>query len=179
MKTLTLLRHAKSGWDDQVARDFDRPLNPKGQRAAQAMGRHMRSLALQFDAVVASPALRVVETIEHVERGFGGALAPVWDRRAYLASAETLVDIVREQVDAVARVLLIGHNPGLEDLTLALVPASGGDPLRDGVEEKYPTASLAEISFDVADWRGVGPGGGTLARFVRPRDLDPSLGPDD
>jgi phosphohistidine phosphatase len=63
MKTLTLLRHAKSGWDDPVARDFDRPLNPKGHRAAQAVGRYMKAIGLGFDHVVASPAVRVTETL--------------------------------------------------------------------------------------------------------------------
>ena len=71
MKTLTLLRHAKSGWDDPVARDFDRPLNPKGQRAAAMVGRHMKALGLAFDHVVASPAARVVETLDHLGQGYG------------------------------------------------------------------------------------------------------------
>ena len=177
MKTLTLLRHAKSGWDDPVARDFDRPLNPKGRRAAETVGRHMKSLGLAFDHVVASPAQRVVETIAEVEAGFGAALAPAWDRRAYLASSATLLDIVRETPPDAARVLLIGHNPGLEDLVLLLVPDRSGD-LRDAVEQKYPTAALAEMTFDVDDWPSLSPGGATLTRFVRPRDLDAGLGPD-
>ena len=80
MKTLTLLRHAKSGWDDPVARDFDRPLNARGRRAAVTMGRHVRDLQLRFDAVVASPATRVDETVVEFERGLGRALMPAWDR---------------------------------------------------------------------------------------------------
>jgi phosphohistidine phosphatase len=175
MKTLNLLRHAKSGWDDPVARDFDRPLNPKGQRAAQAMGRHMRGLGLEFDAVAASPAQRVIETLEHVAIGYGSELAPAWDQRLYLASAETLLDAARALPDAAESALLVGHNPGLEELVLLLVPEGG---LRDDVERKFPTASLAEIRFDCDDWGSIGPGGGTLIRFVRPRDIDASLGPD-
>ena len=176
MKTLTLLRHAKSGWDDPIARDFDRPLNPKGRRAAAVVGRHMRALGLAFDRVVASPAVRVVETIGEVESCYG-PLSPGYDRRLYLASDTTLLDVVREVAGDAAAVLLIGHNPGLEDLVLSLVPDIPGT-LRDSVEEKYPTATLAEMTFAVDDWAGVGPGGGTLTRFIRPRDLDPSLGPD-
>ena len=130
MKTLTLLRHAKSGWDDPVARDFDRPLNPKGQRAAQTMGQHMRTLGLEFDHVLASPAVRVTETLEAVEAGYGTGLAPAWDKRIYLASSAMLLDLVRELPDALGRVLLVGHNPGLEDLALYLVPDDGG-PSRD------------------------------------------------
>jgi phosphohistidine phosphatase len=176
VKTLTLLRHAKSGWDDPVARDFDRPLNPKGRRAAQLMGRHLKSEELTFDHVVASPARRVVETIAEVEAGYGAPLSPAWDKRAYLASAATLLDLARETPAEAERLLLIGHNPGLEDLVLLLVP-DGGE-LRDAVEEKYPTAAVAELTFDVADWPSLAPGGATLTRFVRPRDLDATLGPE-
>lgn len=178
MKTLTVLRHAKSSWDDAVARDFDRPLNARGQRAAMTVGRHMRSEGLEFDHVVASPAVRIVETIEQVETGYGGALAPAWDRRIYLASASTLLDVIHELPDGADSALLIGHNPGLEDLVLMLVPDRAGDLLRDSVEEKFPTAALAVITFDTADWGGIRSNAGSLARFVRPRDLDPALGPE-
>lgn len=175
MKTLTLLRHAKSGWDDPVARDFDRPLNPKGQRAAAMVGRHMKALGLTFDHVVASPAARVVETLDHVEQGYGGDLAPAWDKRIYLASTATLIDVVHDLPAGAEHVLLIGHNPGLEELVLLLVPDGA---LRDEVAIKFPTATLAEMTFDVEGWREVEAGNATLTRFVRPRDLDPSLGPD-
>ena len=180
MKTLTLLRHAKSGWDDGVQRDFDRPLNPKGRRAAQTIGRHLRREALAFDHVVASPAQRVVETLAEVEAGYGASLSPAWDKRLYLASAETLLELVRALPDAHARVLLVGHNPGLEDLVLELVP-DGADQNRgprDAVEMKYPTAALAELSWSDG-WPGLRSGGATLTRFTRPRDLDPTLGPDE
>jgi phosphohistidine phosphatase len=177
MKTLTLLRHAKSGWDDAVQRDFDRPLNAKGRRAAQAVGRHMRREGLGFDAVIASPALRVEQTLDEVRAGYGGELTPAWDRRVYLASASTLLDLVREADDAHATLLLVGHNPGLEDLVLLLVPDAARG-LRGEVEEKYPTASLAELSLPIDRWADAAAGGATLTRFVRPRDLDPGLGPD-
>lgn len=178
MKTLTLLRHAKSGWDDPVLRDFDRPLNGKGKRAAQMVGRNWRSLALGFDHVVASPAVRVIETLEQVAAGYGEALAPVWDRRLYLASATTLLDIVHELPAGASNALLVGHNPGLEDLVLMLVPDTAEQPLRDDVEAKFPTASTVQMQFDVDDWRKVASGKAKLSVFVRPRDLDPTLGPD-
>ena len=178
MKTLTVLRHAKSSWDDAVARDFDRPLNVKGQRAAATVGRHMRSEGLSFDHVVASPAVRIVETVEEVESGYGSALAPAWDRRIYLASASTLLDVIHELPKGADSALLIGHNPGLEDLVLMLVPDRAGDLLRDSVEEKFPTAALAVITFDTSDWGAVRSNSGILVRFVRPRDLDPALGPE-
>lgn len=177
MKTLTLLRHAKSGWDDPRSRDFDRALNPKGKRAAAQIGQYLRRERLAFDHVVASPAVRVVETLAEVEAGYGETLAPVWDKRIYLASAVTLLDIVQGSPADAARVLLVGHNPGLEDLALLLVPLSA-DPPRAALEQKYPTATVAEIAFEGA-WADLAANTGRLTRFVRPRDLDPSLGPDE
>jgi len=177
MKTLTLLRHAKSSWDDPVARDFDRPLNGKGQRAALAVGRYLRSEGMTFDHVVASPAIRIVETVEQIESGYGCDLAPIWDRRVYLASAGSLLDIVHELPAQARTALLLGHNPGLEDLILTLIPDRAGDALRDSVEEKFPTAAIAEMTFDVADWTAIRADSGRLVRFIRPRDLDPALGP--
>jgi phosphohistidine phosphatase len=179
MKTLTLLRHAKSGWDDPVARDFDRPLNGKGKRAAAMVGRHMKSLGLAFDHVIASPAVRVIETLDEVSTGYGEALAPAWDRRIYLASAVTLLDVIHDLPETAEHVLFAGHNPGLEDLVLMLVPDTLAEPLRDEVEQKYPTATIAELRFESGNWGDVAAGTARLARFVRPRDLDPALGPDE
>jgi phosphohistidine phosphatase len=178
MKRLTLLRHAKSGEDLAAARDFDRRLNGKGRRAARAMGRHMHDAQLAFDRVVASPAARVVETVREIGAGYGADLAPAWERRIYLASAPELLDLVHEAPDAATSLLLVGHNPGLEQLVLMLVADQADDGARDRVEEKYPTASLAEIMFEVDQWADILPGSGRLLRFVRPRDLDPALGPE-
>lgn len=178
MKRLTLLRHAKSGWDDPVSRDFDRPLNPRGKKASETIGRWLKNQGISFDHIAASPAVRVVETIDHVAIGYGETMAPVWDKRAYLASSSSLLDIIHEAPADSERMLLVGHNPGLEDLILSLVPDQVGDEARDAVEEKYPTASLVEIDFDVAAWTDIKPGAGTLVYFKRPRDLDPALGPE-
>lgn len=176
MKTLILLRHAKSSWDDHGVRDFDRRLNPKGERAARTMGNHMRSIGVSWDHAIASPAARVVETLEQVSQGYGRRIDPDWDRRAYLASAATLLELVHEAPASADGLLLSGHNPGLEDLILLLVP--DGDTKRDQVEIKFPTASLAVISCEGDGWADVAPGRGTLITFTRPRDLDPGLGPD-
>jgi phosphohistidine phosphatase len=176
VKTLTLLRHAKSGWDDTVPRDFDRPLNPKGRRAAAMVGRHLRSLGVGFDHVVASPAVRVEETLGEVQSGLGLSLQPAFDRRIYLASAATLLDVVHDLPAEADRVLLVGHNPGLEELVLMLVPGCTGC-LREEVEQKYPTATVAEMTM-AGNWSDAGNGTAALTRFIRPRDLDPTLGPD-
>lgn len=176
MKSLTLLRHAKSGWDDPVSRDFDRPLNPRGRRAARTVGLEMKAQKLVFDLVLASPARRVIETLEEVEAAYG-ALRPDYDQRLYLASTATLVEIVRATPVSVGRLLLVGHNPGLEELALRLSRGDGGG-LRGEVEVKYPTGTVAEISLPVEHWSEVEEGIGKIERFIRPRDLDPELGPD-
>lgn len=167
MKTLTLLRHAKSGWDDPSLTDFERPLNARGREAARAMGREVRALGLGWDHIVASPAARVEETIDGLAESYG-PLAPGYDERVYLASAETLLALVRATGDACDRLLIVGHNPGMERLGLLLGRAG---PLRDEIAAKYPTGALAELALPVDRWRDVGPGSGTLQRFIRPRDL--------
>jgi phosphohistidine phosphatase len=178
-KTLYLLRHAKSGWDDPVPRDFDRPLNKKGERAARAIGQWMASHGLNFEHVIASPAVRVIETLDGVWAGFGRRIGPTWERRIYLASGATVIDVLREVDDAHDVVLVVGHCPAMEDVVLDLVANDGRSPLRDIVEEKYPTAALAELVIDIKSWSEIGKPVAHLKRFVRPRDLDPTLGPDE
>jgi phosphohistidine phosphatase len=177
MKTLTLLRHAKSSWDSPAASDFDRPLNKRGHRAAKAMGHALRDQGLAFDAVLASPAARVVETLAGVAEGYGEPLDAEYDRRVYLGSAALLLQLVRLTDDAADRLLLVGHNPGLEALALMLTDADHSG-LRAELVEKYPTATLAEIAFPASRWREVAAGTGLLARFIRPRDLEPDLAGD-
>lgn len=168
MKTLTLLRHAKSGWDDPSLTDFERPLNARGREAALALGRALRALGLAWDRVLASPAARVTETIDGLAESYGD-LRPVYDERIYLASPGTLLALVRDTADACRGLLIVGHNPGMERLALLL---SRGGALRDEVAAKYPTGALAELAFPVDHWRDVAEGTGTLQRVLRPRDLE-------
>ena len=121
--TLTLFRHAKSSWDDAVPRDFDRPLNTRGEKAAFIMGIWAKRNGLTFDHVVASPAVRVIETIDQFVQGTGERIEPNWDRRIYLASSATLMDVLRDQSDAHKNLLMVGHNPGLEDLVFDFLRA--------------------------------------------------------
>ncbi|PCD04160.1 histidine phosphatase family protein [Sphingomonas spermidinifaciens] len=178
MPSLTLLRHAKSSWDDAVTRDFDRPLNARGRRAAVVVGSWMKGEGLSFDHVAASPATRVIETLDGVSEGYGRPIEPAWDKRIYLASAATLLDLVREFPAGAAHALMVGHNPGLEDLVLALAADSPDSPLRGEVEIKYPTAAIAVLHWE-GGWADACEGGAVLDRFVRPRDLAEGLGPDD
>lgn len=175
MKTVILLRHAKSDWSDTVQRDFDRPLNARGQRAARVMGEWARNNGITFDSIVASPAVRVIETLDHFLEGYASAVDIRWDRRIYLASSATLLDVLRDLPDTIGVVLMAGHNPGLEDLVLDL--GAGDAALRAEVEIKFPTASMARIRFDVDHWAKLGESG-QLDMFRRPRDVDPALGPE-
>ena len=186
MKTLGLFRHAKSDWDDPRARDFDRPLNARGRAWAPIMGDHIRSYCVErglaWNRIMSSPAVRAAQTIELAAQGAGlvphltkgAALAINWDRRLYLASSATLIDVLRELPETLESMLMVGHNPGLEDLIFDLVPDDGSSPLRDIVEVKFPTASFALLELDIAHWSEVDDGCARLVHLTRPRDLPPA-----
>ena len=177
MKMLGLFRHAKSDWNDARLRDFDRPLNKRGRRGAALMGAHIRDYRPNWGRIIASPAVRVTQTIE-IAAEFAGSSPPInWDRRIYLASSVNLIELLREQANELDAIIMVGHNPGLEDLIFDLVPDDGSSPLRDLVEEKFPTAAFAVIELPVDHWAEVHEGEARLVHLMRPRDLDASLGP--
>lgn len=178
MKLLGLFRHAKSDWLDPRARDFDRPLNDRGKKGAAIMGRHIRDHGVRWDRVIASPAIRCAETIEIAVEAAARPIAINWDRRIYLASSATLADLLRELEGDPKAVLMVGHNPGLEDLIFDLVPDDGSSPLRDIVETKFPTAAFAVLHLDIDRWSDLADNCGRLVHLTRPRDLDPALGPE-
>lgn len=170
MKTLILLRHAKSGWEDGDASDFERHLNQRGRSAAQRVGRSVRARGPEFDAVVISPAARSAETWEGFVQGYGPAPEPTLEPSVYLATVETLLDLVRATDDSIERLLVIGHNPGLERLALLLSQSEDGARAR--LAEKYPTGALVEIELPVDHWRDAAVSTGTIRRFVTPQDLE-------
>ena len=174
MKRLGLLRHAKSDWDDLTLRDFDRGLNDRGRRGAKLMGDHIRDHGARWDLVLASPAQRVKRTL-----AASGLDVPVrFEEAIYLAESGTLMKLLQdlEEPDAV---LLAGHNPGLQELALDLVPAEREDALFAEVMEKFPTAAFAVFELAIDSWSELTTGCGTLVHFARPRDLDSALGPDE
>ncbi len=178
MKTLGLFRHAKSDWQDPRARDFDRPLNARGRKGAVIMGQHIKDHGLRWERMISSPAIRCAETIELACQAAGQPVAVNWDRRIYLASSVTLADLLREQAGDPESILMVGHNPGLEDLIFDLVPDDGSSPLRDVVEEKFPTASFAVLELDIDKWSNLKDRCARLVHLTRPRDLDAALGPE-
>ncbi len=174
MKKLGLLRHAKSDWDDMAKRDFDRGLNDRGRKGASLIGKHITRQGLDFDLLLASPAERVQRTLEAALP----ELAPQFDQRLYLAGSDTLMDVLREKGGDAAAVLIAGHNPGLQELLFALVPPASEDALFDQAASKYPTATFALFELDIDDWAELDDDCGRLVQFTRPRDLDPTLGPE-
>lgn len=172
MKTLGLLRHAKSDWGQSDKRDFDRGLNARGRRGAALMGAHVRRHGVTWDRLIASPAKRVRLTLESAAIG----LAPEWEERLYLAPTDTILDVLRAATgDAV---LIAGHNPGLGDLILELVAPRRENALFDEAKVKFPTAAFAVLELPIDHWTDLRPECGALVHFKRPRDLNPELGPE-
>jgi phosphohistidine phosphatase len=178
MKLLGLFRHAKSDWNDARLRDFDRPLNERGRKGAALMGVHIRDHGARWSRVIASPAARVTQTIEIASEAAGESPPVIWDRRVYLASSVILMELLREQEGDPPSIIMVGHNPGLEDLIFDLVPDDGSSPLREIVEVKFPTAAYAVIELDIDRWQDIREGCGLLVHLMRPRDLDSELGPE-
>ncbi len=172
MRQLLLLRHAKSSWDDPSLPDHARPLNPRGRRAGAAMAQAIRELGLSPDVVLVSSSRRTLQTLELVRPAFEtGTLIEPMDA-IYLAPWPSLLDLLREAPETARSVMIIGHNPGLHDLALALAGEARQPAPEDAqrLAEGYPTGALAEFAVAVP-WRMLEPGGGRLVRFLVPRDL--------
>jgi phosphohistidine phosphatase len=168
MKRVYLLRHAKSSWKDDSVADRDRPLAGRGRRAAKAMAGHLDAEGIRPDLVLCSPARRTRETLQRVEGAFGDRVEARFDEALYGASEPELLARLKALPQEVGSVMLIGHNPGLEELALAL--ASDGEGLAR-MREKYPTAALATIDLPAERWSAIERGSGELVGYVRPRDL--------
>jgi phosphohistidine phosphatase len=167
VRTLYLLRHAKSSWDDPGLADHDRPLAPRGERAATTMAEHLRDEGIAPALVLCSSSRRTRETLERIASAVGDEADVEFERELYAASAQQLLDRLRDVDDDVESVMVIGHNPGIEQLALSL--AGEGERLAD-MRRKYPTAALATIEFD-GPWSELEPGGARLADFVKPKEL--------
>jgi phosphohistidine phosphatase len=161
MKTLYLLRHAKSSWKDAGLADFDRPLNERGRRAAPFMGRLMRDRGADVDLIISSPAKRARKTAKLFLEAGGFETDVLNDERIYEASPSTLMYVAGEIDDRFSSVVLVGHNPGMEGLIRALT----------GQSEPMPTAAIAIIKLAIDSWKDIAAGVGVLATVIRPRDV--------
>ena len=172
-KRLYLLRHAKSSWDDPTLADYDRPLAARGRRASKVMAEHTRREGIAPELVLCSPSRRTRQTLKRVAPGLGKNAYVQIEPALYAASATTLLEELHEVPDEVDSVMLIGHNPGIQDLALSLARA-GSESLR--VSSKFPTAALATLNHNVT-WRGLVPGSAELVSFVTPKQLSRGRGP--
>lgn len=165
MRTLYLLRHAKSSWANPALADRERPLAPRGLRDAKRIAKHVGRLGITPELVLCSSSVRTQETLDLLRPTFAGAAVQV-EEQLYGASSETLLERIRSVPDEVGSVLLIGHNPGLQDL--ALVLASRGAELKR-LDAKFPTAALATLAL--GHWSILSPGGAELVAYVVPKQL--------
>ena len=162
MKRLTILRHAKSSWDDPALDDFNRPLNDRGWTAARRMGRELEKRGLKFDLVLSSTAARARETIDGVQESYDFAAPIAFEPRLYLATETALLEIVRALDDKVKAPLIVGHNPGLELLIARLTR----------VERKFPTATLAVFELPAKHWSEIRTNSGEIVELILPKELD-------
>ena len=169
MRRVYLLRHAKSSWKDRSLADRDRPLAGRGRRAAKAMAGHIDAQGIRPDLVLCSPARRTRETLERVQAAFGDPVDARFEEALYGASEAELLARLRALPPEAHSVMIVGHNPGLEDLALALA-SEGAERAR--MNEKYPTAALATIDLSANEWSAIERASGELVAYVRPRDLD-------
>jgi len=168
---LTVIRHAKSSWDDPRIDDFDRPLNKRGKHAARQIGEELRKRGFQFDLVIASPARRARETLEGIEQGYGEQLATQFAAEIYGASEQTLFELVRGIPERAHAPMIVGHNPGLQHLILALTGEDDAS-LRRRVAAKFPTAAVALVEFAAPRWAEIAEGSGSIRELIVPKDLD-------
>jgi phosphohistidine phosphatase len=169
VRQLWLLRHAKSSWDQPGLADVDRPLAPRGRRAADILAGQLAAAEVRPAVVLCSSSLRTRETLAAILPALGDALEIRIERELYGAGAAQLLERVRQLPDRAPSAMLIAHNPGTQDLALAL--ASSG-PALAGLGEKFPTGALATLELDVEHWRDLDHGMATAVALVTPRSLE-------
>ncbi|MEE3368832.1 MAG: histidine phosphatase family protein [Planctomycetota bacterium] len=164
MKTLLILRHAKSSWDLAGQADHERPLNPRGQRAAPRMGTLLRDEQLVPDHIISSTACRARQTVEALVSSSGFCGITQWENALYLAPPDVYRTFLQQLSTDPQRVLVVGHNPGLEDLILQLT----------GRHETMPTAALAQVTLPIDSWEELNfLQNGELTSHWQPRNLPP------
>jgi phosphohistidine phosphatase len=169
MKKLLLLRHAKSGYPEGVG-DFERPLNGRGRDSAQRMGKYLAAAKLVPHYVKCSAAMRARQTLDHLCRGMGTMPTMVLEPKLYLASGRSMLKRLQRAPDDADRLMLIAHNPGIQNLALDLAGPNSGEMFQR-LAAKYPTAGLAMFDCAIEHWSDLGPADCTLVDFVTPRQL--------
>ena len=160
MKTLFVLRHAKSSWEDRELADFDRPLNARGRDAAPFMGEVMKGYEFEPEIILSSPAVRARETARLVKESAGLKASIKFHERIYEASPQALQQVASSIDDSFASAMMVGHNPGMEGFVRLLT----------GKVESMTTATLAIIDLDIAGWEQIDNMTGKLRQIIRPKD---------
>jgi len=170
MKTIFLLRHAKSSWDDPDLADFDRPLSGRGKEAAEAMADQLRERKIAPDLVLCSAARRARATLKRIRPGLAGKPETVVDEALYHAGAGALMERLQALDDGVRSVMVVGHNPTLETLARDLAGDGDAEALAR-MAAKFPTGALAVLETEAKRWRDVKARGARLVAFFGPRDF--------
>jgi phosphohistidine phosphatase len=166
VKRLFLLRHAKSSWDDPRLDDRDRPLAPRGRRASELIAGHLRREGIAPSPVLCSSATRTRETLQRVIPALDASDVSIEDE-LYGASSEGLLQRLREVPGDLESVMLVGHQPAIQELALDLA-GDGAELAR--LRGKFPTGALATLLF-AGDWSELAPGSAELVAYVKPKEL--------
>ncbi|MEM8799367.1 MAG: histidine phosphatase family protein [Pseudomonadota bacterium] len=171
---LSLLRHAKSDWGENVRRDFDRPLNARGRAASERMAKFFAANEFDPDLVLVSPARRTMETLDIISRTCPWARAAVPDDALYMITLDELLGKVRDLPNMHDHVLIVGHNPGLEQLAAEIAAPnsiSHDDAAMARLRSRFATGALAEFDCHIDKWKDMAPRTASLRRFTKPKDL--------
>ena len=178
---LLLLRHAKSDWSKD-ADDHERPLSARGRKATPEIATYMRSRDYQPKAVLCSTAQRTRETLDLLLAAWRKKPDIRYERAVYLADWPVLLANLKKAPAQASPLLFLGHNPGIEQLAIALAvqPKDAQERARlQRLTQKFPTAALAVFDFEITSWRNLKAGSGQLVDYVRPKDLAPGSASDD
>jgi len=174
VKTVYLLRHAKSDWDDANLKDHERPLSERGKKAAPQMAAYIKKQKYKPDIILCSTARRTVETFDALKEELGESLTVRFEDAIYLADPHKLLERLTWLDDGMKSAMIIGHNPGMAQLALQLTRSpedSDEEKLHKRMREKFSTAALAVIKIPIKAWADLKDGKGRLADFMRPKDL--------
>lgn len=170
MKTIFLLRHAKSSWNDPKLDDFDRPLSSRGIKSCNKIGKFLNKKKLIPEIVYCSNAIRAKQTWELTNRIVKKKENIFYSNTLYMANLNSFITIVHKTIDNFNSLMLVSHNPGIENFALELIK-NKKNKFYDKISMKYPTAALAIISFDEKKWSNIKIGTGKIIDFIKPRDL--------
>lgn len=167
---LYLLRHAKSSWDDRTLPDSERPLAPRGRHACELVADHLSREAITPELVLCSSSVRTRQTLECIRPSFAEPLEILIEDGLYTGSARELLSRLQAIDRSITSVMLIGHQPAIQELALSLVRRPKDKRALSG---KFPTGALATLSV-LRPWDTLSPATGTLVDLVKPRELDSS-----